>query len=73
MSDWFITESRDGDYVLHWREEEYAIAGTDTPMGIVVDAVCDFLDRKREKNVPSFVTCDEDLMLMCVRSSWKQK
>lgn len=72
QSNWDVVE--DGEnYVLLWGGSRIHITSAEAPLGIAIDAACEFMDREREDNVPPFIGSRDELMQFCVGRSWKQK
>lgn len=66
-----VTEQGE-NFVLAWRGETHVITSAEAPLGIAIDAACEFMDRVREDNIPPFINNHDELMQFCVGRSWKQ-
>lgn len=68
---WTIHEGED-EFTLKWRGDEIAVAPAKTPLGVVIDAACEFMDFCREQNFPQWCETLPQLMDWCLRRSWRQ-
>lgn len=69
------------NYVLEWRGLTRVITSCEAPLGIAIDAACEFMDMVREDRLVIRRRFDEPLdfrgnleglMQFCVGRSWKQ-
>lgn len=68
---WDVIEQGD-NYVLVWGSDQIIITSAEAPLGIAIDAACEFMDRMTEDNIPPFIGSREELIQFCVGRSWKQ-
>lgn len=69
---WEVVQG-DDYWSLVWDRGTVRIGTSRLPIGIATDAACEFMDRARERNIPTWCTTPFDLMSFCLQEARRQR
>ena len=61
------------DHTRIYRTVILPICDAKVPIGIAIDAACEFMDKHRDGIFPASIQSESELMDWCLRRAWRQR